>query len=67
MALKVHKMTGCRDYSRTDMILNSKNQLVVLEINSVPGLTKASLVPQQLSASGYTLKEFIDIMVKNNS
>ncbi len=65
-ALKVHKITDCNDYSRTDMILNSKNQLVVLEINSVPGLTKASLVPQQLVASGYSLKEFIDIMVENH-
>ena len=66
-ALRVHEVTGCSDYSRTDMILNEKGELIVLEINSIPGLTKASLVPQQLVASGYTMESFVDIMVKNHS
>ena len=67
LALKTHKITGCKDYSRTDMILNSKNELVVLEINSIPGMTKGSLVPQQLENMGIATSEFVDIMVENNS
>lgn len=63
-ALKVHAMTGCKDISRTDMILNEKGELVVLEINTVPGMTSVSFVPAEMKASGYSLAEFIKGMMK---
>lgn len=59
LALEVHKVIGCRGYSRTDMILTEKGP-VVLEINTLPGLTKASFIPQQLAVLNVSLRDFFD-------
>lgn len=58
-ALDVHEACGCRDLSRTDLILNAKGELVVLEINTIPGMTGTSFVPAQLRATGSDLKTFV--------
>jgi D-alanine-D-alanine ligase len=63
-ARKVHIITGCRDISRTDMILSEEGELVVLEINTVPGMTKTSFVPEEMRVAGYSLKDFISGMIK---
>ncbi len=63
-AHRVHTLTGCKDISRTDMILNEKGELVVLEINTVPGMTSVSFVPAEIKASGYSLKQFVKGMLK---
>ena len=67
IAKKVHKLTGCKDLSRTDMIMNSKGELVVLEINTAPGMTETSFIPAELAAAGLTMHRFVDILVKNNT
>lgn len=46
-----HKALGCRDFSRVDMILNRTGP-VVLEVNSIPGLTLTSLLPMAAQAKG---------------
>lgn len=66
-ALKVHTVTGCKDISRTDMILSGSDELVVLEINTIPGMTKTSFVPEEMRVAGYTLSQFIQGMVKKYS
>ena len=58
-AKDVHAACGCRDLSRTDMILNGKGELVVLEINTIPGMTGTSFVPAQLKAAGSDLETFV--------
>ncbi len=57
MALKLHSAIGCKGYSRTDMILTEKGP-VLLEINTLPGMSKASFIPQQLKVAGITLRDF---------
>jgi len=59
VAAKAHKILGCRHYSRTDMILAGK-KIYVLELNTLPGLTKTSLVPQQAKAYGMNFPELIE-------
>jgi D-alanine-D-alanine ligase len=66
IAEKVHKLIGCKDYSRTDMIMRDTGEVVVLEINTLPGLTKTSFIPQQLQVKNITIPKFIDIIIKNN-
>ncbi len=44
---------GCRDFSRVDIILARDGRFVVLEINTIPGLTPTSLLPKSASCSGY--------------
>ncbi|HXH74439.1 MAG TPA: ATP-grasp domain-containing protein [Bacteriovoracaceae bacterium] len=57
LALKMHKALGCRGYTRTDMILTEKGP-ILLETNTLPGLSKASFIPQQLVANGENLRDF---------
>ena len=59
VALAVHKALGCEGYSRTDIIC-SANGPVFLEINTLPGLTRMSFVPQQLAAEGTSMKSFLE-------
>lgn len=67
LALKVHTVCGCKDISRTDMILQENGELVVLEINTIPGMTKTSFVPAQLEASGYSIADFVRGMLQKYS
>ncbi len=57
IALKIHQLVGCKGYSRTDMILTDKGPFM-LEINTLPGLSKASFIPQQLTAMNVLLRDF---------
>lgn len=67
LALKVHTVCRCKDFSRTDMILQENGELVVLEINTIPGMTKTSFIPQQLAASGYSIVDFVQGMFEKYS
>ena len=51
-ALKVHKLLELRTYSRTDFILTPEGEFYFLEINTLPGMTPTSLVPQEAAAAG---------------
>ena len=64
IVLQVHTLTGMRDLSRTDMIVRENGEIVVLEINSIPGLTVTSFVPAQLKAAGYDLGDWVKEMVE---
>jgi len=59
LALKVHQVCGCRHLSRVDMILKD-NQLYVLEINTMPGLTEESLYPKSAKAMGLSMPKLIE-------
>jgi D-alanine-D-alanine ligase len=63
IALNVHRILGCRDVSRLDMIYNPKKGLFVLEINTIPGMTGVSLLPDAAKAAGINFKEMIKRMV----
>jgi len=59
MAIQAHKILGLRHYSRSDFIINPKRGIYILETNSLPGLTKKSLVPKALNSVGGNIKEFL--------
>lgn len=63
VALQSHKALNCRGLSRTDMILNEKGDLYVLEVNTIPGLTDTSLLPKAAAASGLPFHKFLDEVV----
>ncbi len=53
LALAVHELLGCRGFSRVDLMRDADTgELTVLELNSVPGLTDTSLLPQAADAAG---------------
>lgn len=51
-ALAAHRTLGCRYFSRVDMILKDNSEIVVLEVNTIPGLTTKSLLPKAAQAAG---------------
>ncbi len=67
LALATHKACECKDISRTDMMMDEKGELIVLEINTVPGMTKTSFIPAELKALGITLSQFVNGMIKKYS
>ncbi len=63
VAKNVHRILGCRGFSRTDMILNKAGELFVLEINTIPGLTNESLLPKAALASGIMFSALLDKII----
>jgi D-alanine-D-alanine ligase len=64
MALGVYRAIGARGFSRVDFLLKGKNSPVVLEINTIPGLTPMSLLPKAAKEAGYTYGRFLDSIIK---
>jgi len=63
MAAKAHEALGLRHYSRSDFIVSPKRGVYILEVNTLPGLTKESLLPKSLEASGCSLSQFLDHII----
>lgn len=61
IGLKAHKALSAKSFSRVDIILNEKIGPVVLEVNTIPGLTETSLLPK---AARYIGIEFEDLCLK---
>ena len=62
LAIKAHKTLFLRGYSRTDMIL-CRDNLYVLETNTIPGMTGTSLFPQSAKAAGYSFPHLLDRLI----
>jgi D-alanine-D-alanine ligase len=62
MALKAHKALGCRGMSRSDFILKG-SELFILETNTIPGMTKTSLLPQAAKAAGISFPDMLDLII----
>jgi D-alanine-D-alanine ligase len=52
---RAHECLGCRDLSRTDVILSEEGAVFVLEVNTLPGVTTNSLFPKAARAAGLDL------------
>lgn len=63
-ALRLHGIIGCRDYSRTDILVDEKaDDITVLEINTVPGFTPTSLYPDAARAAGIDFDTLVERLV----
>jgi D-alanine-D-alanine ligase len=64
-ATRAYQVFNCRGVVRIDFIYNEKEQQpYMLEINTIPGQSEASIVPQQVKAMGWSLKEFYTKLVE---
>jgi D-alanine-D-alanine ligase len=66
IALKTHKLIGCRGVTRSDFKF-SKNKFYLLEINTQPGMTKLSLVPEIAEHAGISFNDLIEWIIKDAS
>lgn len=64
LALQVHELVGARDLSRTDMISTPDGRLILLETNTIPGLTPQSLYPKSAAAAGIGMPELADQLIQ---
>lgn len=67
MALKSHRILRCRGASRSDFRWDEergREGLYLLEVNTQPGMTPLSLVPEQAKANGMSYAELVDAIVK---
>ena len=62
-AYKAHSLLGLFGYSRTDMIVQENGDIVLLETNTIPGMTPTSLLPQEAHAIGISFTELVEILV----
>ncbi|UAY53279.1 D-alanine--D-alanine ligase [Ferruginibacter albus] len=64
-AKKVYSVFNCNGVVRIDFIYNETNaNPYMLEINTVPGQSEASIVPQQVKAMGWSLQEFYSALIE---
>lgn len=64
-ARKIYEVFNCRGVVRIDFIFNEKEQRpYMLEVNTIPGQSEASIVPQQVKVMGWSLKEFYTKLVE---
>lgn len=63
LSVKVHKAIGAKGFSRVDFILKEDKHPVILEINTIPGLTPMSLLPKAAKAYGLSYSELLDKII----
>ena len=61
-ALTAYEALGCRGFGRVDMIIKN-GKIYVLEVNTIPGLTPASLLPKAARASGLSFSQLLDTVI----
>ncbi len=66
MALKLHRALGLSVFSRSDFILDENGMAWCLEVNTLPGITPASLVPKEAAAVGISYADLCELIVKES-
>ncbi len=64
LSVLAHRVLGCRGASRADFRFDGE-QLVILEVNTQPGMTPTSLVPEQAAYVGISFPDLVTWMVEN--
>ena len=70
LSVVAHEALGCRGVSRADFRFDDtegRNRLVLLEVNTQPGMTPTSLVPEQARHAGMSFGELVRWIVEDAS
>ena len=63
-AKKIFQILGCKNYGRIDFLLDTDGESWFLEVNTLPGMTKTSLVPKAFKAAGGSFEELIKRIIE---
>jgi D-alanine-D-alanine ligase len=64
LARRANEVVGARDLARVDIMLDSANQPYLLEINTLPGFTPKSLLPEAAKHAGIEFGQLVDRLVR---
>lgn len=64
LALEAHKLLGCRGMSRSDTIVTAEGDVFLLEVNTIPGMTSTSLLPDAARAAGIEFPQLCERLVQ---
>ena len=64
IAIRAHQALGLRDLSRADFIVTASNDIYLLEVNTLPGMTPTSLYPDGAAHIGYAFDDLMDALVQ---
>jgi D-alanine-D-alanine ligase len=64
VALKAFETLGCRHFARVDIIVDKNEDVFVLEVNTIPGMTSESLFPKSAKAAGLSFEQLVEHLVK---
>lgn len=64
LSVRIYKIVGCKGYARIDYILENNKKPIVLEINTLPGMTINSLLPKEAKATGISYSELLDKIIR---
>lgn len=64
LALTAHEALALRDFSRVDFRLDARDSPCCLEVNTLPGMTPTSLLPQSAAVFGISFQDLCDRMVR---
>ncbi len=60
LGVRAHRALGCHGYSRTDCIVAEDGAIALLEVNTLPGLTRESLLPKSAAVAGLTFPALVE-------
>jgi len=63
LSLEAHKVFGCRGMSRSDTIVTEDGSVYLLEVNTIPGMTATSLLPDAARAAGIEFPDLCRMLV----
>jgi D-alanine-D-alanine ligase len=63
LAVEAHRALGCSGMSRSDTIVTPQGSVFLLETNTIPGMTKTSLLPDAAAAAGIGFPELCERLV----
>lgn len=66
MALDTYKALKCKVYARVDMILDKKGVPYILEVNTLPGMTPASLFPKSAASINISYSKLLDKIIETS-
>jgi D-alanine-D-alanine ligase len=66
LTLAIYDILGCSGIIRVDYIITGADKINLLEVNTTPGMTATSFIPQQVRAAGLDMKEVLTEVIENN-
>ena len=62
---RIYDILGCKGLVRIDYIISETDEIFLLEVNTTPGMTPTSFIPQQIKAAGLNITDVLTEIIEN--